>query len=312
MNEAGAPATRGAAVADGLRLRDGPRLRDLIELVRAPAALSVPGDVLAGGAAAGWPFGLRTLGLAAASTSLYWAGMALNDYADRVVDAVERPERPIPSGRVLPDEAFRLAVALTGAGLGLAALAGGGRAVAVAIPLAGCIWAYDMRLKSTPAGPAAMAACRGLDVVLGAGAGRIPWAVPPAALVAGHTYVVTTLSRDEVDGGDPATVATTLRATGVVAGVAAAGALRSRAGPTGRAVGLAAAALYAATFGAAQLEARRDPAPRNVRRAVVAGIHGLMPLQAALSAGAGSVGAAAAIGGAFVAARRLGRRVSPT
>jgi len=30
-----------------------PSLRDLAELVRAPAALSVPGDVLAGAAAAG-------------------------------------------------------------------------------------------------------------------------------------------------------------------------------------------------------------------------------------------------------------------
>ncbi|CAA9277925.1 MAG: hypothetical protein AVDCRST_MAG41-3374, partial [uncultured Corynebacteriales bacterium] len=36
------------------------RWRTLAELVRLPAALSVPGDVLVGAAAAGWPFGRRT------------------------------------------------------------------------------------------------------------------------------------------------------------------------------------------------------------------------------------------------------------
>jgi len=71
--------------------------RDVVELVRAPAALSVPGDVLAGATAAG-TLGPRTAALAAASVCLYWAGMAANDWADRELDARERPERPIPSG----------------------------------------------------------------------------------------------------------------------------------------------------------------------------------------------------------------------
>src|SRR3989442_15725829 len=38
----------------------------------------------------------------AASACLYLGGIALNDYFDRDVDAVERPERPIPSGAVPP------------------------------------------------------------------------------------------------------------------------------------------------------------------------------------------------------------------
>ena len=65
--------------------------------------LSVPGDVLVGAAAPGARGDLRrAAGLAGASSCLYLAGMALNDYADREVDAVERPARPIPSGRVSP------------------------------------------------------------------------------------------------------------------------------------------------------------------------------------------------------------------
>ena len=63
------------------------RLADLAELVRAPAALTVPGDTLAGAAASGVPAGARTALLPVASTCLYWAGMALNDWADRDLDA---------------------------------------------------------------------------------------------------------------------------------------------------------------------------------------------------------------------------------
>ncbi|MCF6476823.1 4-hydroxybenzoate polyprenyltransferase, partial [Nonomuraea sp. MG754425] len=142
-------------------------LRDLIELVRAPAALSVPGDVIAG-AAAGQVLGPRTLGLACSSVCLYWAGMAANDWADRHLDAAERPERPIPSGRVRPGAALGLAAGLTAAGLAVAGLSGGRRALLVAAPLAGAVWTYDLVAKNTPAGPLAMAVCRGLDVLLGA------------------------------------------------------------------------------------------------------------------------------------------------
>ena len=80
-----------------------PAPADVAELVRLPAVLSVPGDVLVGAAVSGQLRDVsRTAGLVAASSCLYLAGMALNDYADRDVDAVERPGRPIPSGRVTP------------------------------------------------------------------------------------------------------------------------------------------------------------------------------------------------------------------
>ncbi|WP_340699026.1 UbiA family prenyltransferase, partial [Cellulosimicrobium funkei] len=75
-------------------------LHDHLDLVRAPAVLSVVGDTLAGAAAAGHALTPRRALLPLASACLYAGGMALNDYADRHLDAVERPERPIPSGRV--------------------------------------------------------------------------------------------------------------------------------------------------------------------------------------------------------------------
>ena len=46
--------------------------------------------------------------LLAASAGLYAGGVVLNDYFDREVDAVERPERPIPSGRVAGSHALVL------------------------------------------------------------------------------------------------------------------------------------------------------------------------------------------------------------
>jgi 4-hydroxybenzoate polyprenyltransferase len=279
-----------------------PRWRDLAELVRAPAALSVPGDALAGAAAAGAP-GRRTPGLVAASVCLYWAGMAANDWADRELDARERPERPLPSGRVSPRQALSVAVGLTAAGLGLSALSGGRRAVAVALPLAGAVWAYDLRAKNTPAGPAAMAACRALDVLLGASGGRPARAIPAAATVAAHTYTVTALSRREVSGGDSLLPAMTLAGTAAVA-VAAAG---RRAGPAA-----ALAGWYAVRYGAAQARAAADPSPGHFRAAVGAGITGLPPLQGALTARAGSPAAGLAVAAVTPVARRLARVVSPT
>ncbi|WP_410811317.1 SCO3242 family prenyltransferase [Micromonospora sp. 067-2] len=191
-------------------------LADLAELVRAPAALSVPGDVVAGAAAAG-ALTRRTPALAGASVLLYWAGMAANDWADRRLDAVERPERPIPSGRVAPAAAVGLAAALTAAGVGVAAAVGGRRAAALAVPLAATIWGYDLLAKNTAAGPAVMAACRGLDVLLGASGGRLTRALPSAVTVAAHTWTVTALSRREVTGADVALPLRTLAGTAVVA-----------------------------------------------------------------------------------------------
>ncbi|HEX6447359.1 MAG TPA: UbiA family prenyltransferase [Streptosporangiales bacterium] len=284
-------------------------VRAVVELVRAPAALSVPGDSLAGAAAAGWPFGPATPVLGVASACLYWAGMALNDYADRDVDAVERPRRPIPSGRVSPRFALGLAAGLTAAGVGLAGLVGGRRGTAVAVPLAATVWAYDLALKSTPAGPVAMGAARVLDVLLGAGAGRLRPALPAALTLGAHTVAITTLSRQEVTGGSRRLPAVTLAATAAVTAAAMRDTGRSR---LHRIANAALLAGYAGTFGRTQLDAVRTPSAAHLQRAVGAGILAMMPLQAALAAGAGALAAAVPVAAAFPLARRLARKVSPT
>lgn len=276
-------------------------LRDLAELVRLPAALTVPGDTLAGAASAGWPLGRRTAALPVASVCLYWAGMALNDYADRNLDAVERPERPVPSGRVTPRQALAIAGGLTAAGLAVAAAAGGRRAVRVAAPLAATVWAYDLALKQTRFGPAAMATARGLDVLLGGGGSRS--AVLPAAAVAGHTAGVTALSRGEVHGTSRRTAAAALGATAAAAALAAV---------PHSIMGAVLAGAYAVTVGRAQAAAVSRPDAPTVRSATGAGIRGLIPLQAALTARAGAIGLAGALLAAGPVAKLASKVVSPT
>jgi hypothetical protein len=70
------------------------RLTDYLELVRAPAVLTVLGDTLAGGSAAGHALSGRRMVLPFASACLYAGGMALNDYAR---SGPSRPEGSAPA-----------------------------------------------------------------------------------------------------------------------------------------------------------------------------------------------------------------------
>ncbi|MFJ6939987.1 SCO3242 family prenyltransferase [Streptomyces sp. NPDC101132] len=251
---AGRPSSGGRPGAAG-------RLRAWAELLRVPAVFTVPGDALAGAAAAAVRPGRGTALAVAASLCLYEAGMALNDWADRDEDAVARPHRPLPSGRVRPGAALAAAGGLTAAGLALAARAGR-PALAVAAPLAVTVWAYDLKLKHTPAGPAAMAAARSLDLLLGAAAsaGTVRPALRPALLLGGHTYAVTQVSRREAEGGSTAAPLAALAATTVLA------ALLGR-GPGPRRT--RAAATTAATAASAPA-----PAPTALAQSSVASVQG--------------------------------------
>jgi 4-hydroxybenzoate polyprenyltransferase len=303
----------------------GPRRRscaaDWAELLRVPATFSVPGDAVAGAAAGGNRPNRGTLLAAGASLCLYEAGMALNDYSDRAIDAVERPGRPLPSGRIAPGAALTAAVALTAAGLCTAAAAGR-PSLLTATVLAGTVWAYDLRLKHTACGPAAMAAARGLDLVLGAAAtagtagGRIPAGLPhrdagvrrsggvaaSAGLLAAHTFAVTAVSRDEAVGGRTAVPLAALAATTTVA---------CAAGRAGRVPAVFAAA-YAAACARPLVHAALNPSPPLLQGAVGGGIRATIPLQAALAARASRPGPAAALLTLLPLARRLSRKVSPT
>ncbi|MFF4574514.1 SCO3242 family prenyltransferase [Streptomyces sp. NPDC001410] len=279
------------------------RYRAWAELLRLPALFTVPGDALAGAAAAAVRPNRRTVLAVGCSLCLYEAGMALNDWADRAEDAVERPHRPLPSGRVRPGAAFAAACALTAAGLALAGRAGR-PALAVAVPLAATVWSYDLGLKRTPVGPGAMAAARGLDLLLGAAAtaGRVRPALPSAGLLATHTLAVTAVSRQETRDGSPFAPLAALAGTALLA--------RLLADHTPLTTALALA--YATTTARPYLHATLNPSPPLTQRAVGAGIRATIPLQAALAARTGATATALGTAALAALAGRFTRRVSIT
>lgn len=108
--------------------------------------------------------------LLVASSGLYLGGMVWNDIFDAGLDAVERPERPIPSGRISRTAAQILGAILMAGGI-LAATTAGTGSMAIACVIAVSVLFYDAVLKSTVFGPVGMAVCRFLNLLLGASAG---------------------------------------------------------------------------------------------------------------------------------------------
>jgi hypothetical protein len=285
----------------------------LVRLLRLPSVLTAPGDVLLGAASRGGdrkPEGSEVGALVATSSMTYLAGMALNDWADRELDARERPGRPIPAGEVRPSTALALSAALSAGALGVAARTADGRAAIVAGPLVAVVWTYDLAAKGTAAGPWAMALARSLDVLLGAGSGD-PQALSAASVIGAHTLLISLASASEAGGAGPSL------GVGAIAGVSAVTALaawsilgKTGTAPARRVPAIGALGLYAWSLmkeGAALLR-RADPA--SVQRFVGTGVFANMPLQAALLAGKGRRPAALALLASWPVARRLGRRVA--
>ena len=134
---------------------------------------------------------------------LYAGGIVLNDFFDRDVDRVERPERPIPSGRVPARAAALMGSLLLVAGV-ICASAAGRTASSVALAIAAFVLLYDAWGKRHPfVGPANMGLCRALNLLLGATAApdTLSEQWPVASIPFSYIVAVTALSRGEVYGG---------------------------------------------------------------------------------------------------------------
>ncbi len=196
--------------------------RAYLDLVRLPNLLTAAADVLAGflysgGGSARWT---DLVALIAASVCFYAGGVALNDVCDVKRDRGERPERPIPSGRISRRAALRLAVGLLVIGFAFAALTST-RAAMIAGLLIVAIVLYDAVLKLTPVAPAAMGLCRGLNLALGMHAAGSLWtaaAMTPIGLTWLYVASVTFFARHE------AGVSSSLRLTTGTIGICAAAA----------------------------------------------------------------------------------------
>lgn len=276
-----------AAAPEGRR-----RLWALLVLTRPANVVTALADVLAGSAvagvlaggvlAAGWPAGLGWLLLATAL--LYAGGVVLNDVFDAALDARERPERPIPSGHVTRGTAAGFGALLLLGGVAASALASWAAAVLAAFIALAAVF-YDALGKHHPViGPLSMGLCRGANLMLGVSI--LPAMLPARwfliVLPVAYIAAITAVSRGEVHGGR--------RGTGVLALALLAFVVGSLAGlPFGLAYRLWHALpfllLFTVQVAPAFVRAAWTPAPAVIRRAVRAGVLGLITLDATLAAG---------------------------
>lgn len=150
------------------------RARTLLELGRVSNLPTVVSNVLCGAALAGES--ARALPLALTVTAgvlFYVGGMFLNDGFDAAIDAKERPERPIPSGRARRETVLGIGFGLLGAGLALLAVGSGFTPAGVALLLVGALTAgavvvYDRFHKGFALSPVVMGLCRAGLYLMGA------------------------------------------------------------------------------------------------------------------------------------------------
>ncbi len=269
-----------------------------LQLVRPANIVTAWADILTGFAAAGSvvllnqmvigqavPTSLIALAwLFLATTGLYGGGVVFNDVFDAQLDAEERPERPIPSGRASRFGAVWLGSLLLVIGIVAAAqvswLSGG---IAAMVAFAALL--YDAFSKHHPIlGPLNMGTCRGGNLLLGVSA--IPEMVEErwflALIPIAYIAAVTAVSRGEVHGGKASTGVTALVLVGaVMASLLALGLLPDyQVLPV-----LPFIVLFAGLVLPAFVKAVYKPTPDLIRGAVKAGVLSLIVLDGTVAAG---------------------------
>ena len=136
------------------------------------------------------------------SAGLYLGGMVLNDVFDASLDAIERPERPVPSGRISRRAAGIFGGLLMTVGTVCAAVVGQGSLLIAALIVV-AVLLYNGYLKSTIAAPLGMGTCRFLNLMLGASAAGTftsVWQIRPMTVAAGlgiYIIGVTVFAKNE-------------------------------------------------------------------------------------------------------------------
>lgn len=145
-----------------------------LQLIRLPLLPSTLGNICLGALCAGISESDSTtfILLLISSGFLYSSGMAWNDYFDAKIDGMERPERPIPSGRISSKIAGVFAFTLMITGIAFALIAESLRAfsgwsILITLLISFFILAYDAGGKNFFFGPVLMGACRFFNVLLG-------------------------------------------------------------------------------------------------------------------------------------------------
>ncbi|TDE16902.1 polyprenyltransferase [Dyadobacter psychrotolerans] len=142
------------------------------------------------------PLIISTLGL-------YGGGVVMNDVFDAKLDSIERPERPIPSGKVPLRSAAMMGISLLFFGI-LAAASYSFISGLIAITVALLTVIYNRFAKHhTILGPVTMGMCRGGNLILGMSV--FPESIEKWGFIAllpiAYIGAITLISQDEVHGG---------------------------------------------------------------------------------------------------------------
>ncbi len=162
------------------------KARDLLRLARVGNALMAGLGAVVGGVVVASPVPWMRLLFAFLATAFVAAyGNTLNDLADRDLDRVAHPNRPLPSKRVTPKQAESALIGFASIGLVCAVLAGGYALLAFAAVNVGLLYAYERWLKTRGlAGNALVALLVASTFVFGAAATGAPFVqwLPAATL----------------------------------------------------------------------------------------------------------------------------------
>ncbi|GBF41739.1 polyprenyltransferase [Leptospira ellinghausenii] len=172
-------------------------------LLRPANLVTAVADILAGMAIVSFPWVKGGSLLILASICLYAGGVVLNDYFDRNIDSIERPERPIPSGKVPSKHALYMGIFLFGMGL-LFSFLYSEISFIISISIVVFVITYNRFAKHhLVLGPFVMGLCRGLNLVLGMTILKsIPLTfVSLSVLPIFYIAAITTISQNEVFGG---------------------------------------------------------------------------------------------------------------
>lgn len=139
-----------------------------IEILRPVNSIMAAAAVLIGSMVAGASGLEQAVLLAMLSAFLIsGAGMAINDYYDIGIDRINKPDRPLPSGRIQPRNAMIYAIALFLTGIALSYFINPA-ALAVAVIVSVILYAYAARLKKMLlVGNVAVSALVGLSFIYG-------------------------------------------------------------------------------------------------------------------------------------------------
>lgn len=279
------------------------KLLSFIELMRPANIVTAFSDILAGFTAVGgilifdntlalpvFSPDPASVGLLLLSTfGLYAGGVVFNDVFDAELDAEERPERPIPSGRVSWTGAFILGSVLLVAGIIFAFQVHSTSGI-LAIIIAVFALLYDKWAKHSALwGPLFMGSCRGGNLLLGASI--LPALLPQVWFIGlipiAYIGAITLVSQGEVHGGNRTTG---YAALGLITSVVLAlGILSVLPGYT-----LLTALPFLLLLGGMVLppfiKAARTPEPGEIRSAIKRGVLSLIILNSTLAAGFAGIG----------------------